>query len=59
FWKYFRKVEDMHRWTELIPAELAKLSPLRSRAEAELRSQGYVIDETYRDPPILALGGAA
>lgn len=59
FWKYFRKVEDMHRWTELIPAELAKLSPLRSRAEAELRSQGYVIDETYRDPPILGLGESA
>ena len=56
FWKYFRNVDDMHRWKELIPAKLASYSHLRPRAEAELRRQGYVIDETYRDPPILALG---
>ena len=56
FWGYFRNVKDMKRWKELIPAKLASYSHLRPRAEAELRSQGYVIDETYRDPPILALG---
>ena len=53
---YFDKVQDMHRWTELIPPEMARLAALRPRAEAELRTQGYEIDETYRDPPILALG---
>ena len=56
FWGYFRNVADMKRWKELIPAKLASYSHLRPRAEAELRAQGYEIDETYRDPPILALG---
>ncbi len=58
FWVYFREVEDMKRWKELIPAELEAVSRQRPRVEAELRSQGYTIDESYRDPPILALGQA-
>ena len=58
FWVYFREVEDMKRWKELIPAELEAVSRQRPREEAELRSQGYTIDDTYRDPPILALGQA-
>ena len=56
FWKYFRKVEDMRRWKELVPAKLASSAARRPAKEAALRSQGYVIDENYRDPPILALG---
>ena len=55
FWKYFREVEDMKRWRELISAELKSHAPARARTEQHLRTQGYSIDETYRDPPILAL----
>lgn len=58
FWTYFDKVEDMDRWKELIPAEMARVAATRPGKEAELRRQGYVIDENYRDPPILALGQA-
>ncbi len=56
FWKSFRNVQDMLRWKELIPAALERSAARRLRDEQELRSQGYTIDETYRDPPILALG---
>ena len=56
FWPYFDKVEDMRRWKELVPAELARVAATRPGKEAALRRQGYVIDENYRDPPILALG---
>ena len=46
----------MRRWKELVPAKLASSAARRPAKEAALRSQGYVIDENYRDPPILALG---
>ena len=59
FWKSFRNVEDMKRWKKLIPAALERSAARRLRDEHELRSQGYVIDETYRDPPILGLGESA
>jgi hypothetical protein len=59
FWKYFDEVEDMKRWKELIPAELQIDGRERARSEARLRLQGYTIDETYRDPPVLALGDKA
>jgi hypothetical protein len=52
---YFREVEDMRQWKERIAAELERYRHLRPRKEAELRLQGYTIDETYRDPPVLAL----
>ncbi len=55
FRTYFREVEDMKRWRELISDELKPHAPARTRTEGELRLQGYTIDETYRDPPILAL----
>lgn len=57
--RYFTEVEDMRRWKQLIPPEIRRLQALRARTEASLRTQGYVIDETYRDPPILALGQGA
>ena len=56
FWKYFKGVDQMLRWKELLPAELERSAARRLRDEQELRRQGYEIDETYRDPPILALG---
>jgi hypothetical protein len=59
FWKYFKGVDQMLRWKELLPAELERSAARRLRDEQELRRQGYEIDETYRDPPILALGEAA
>ena len=59
FRSYFREVEDMKHWKERIAAELERYRHLRPEKEAELRTQGYTIDETYRDPPILALAGAA
>ncbi len=49
----------MMRWKELIRAKLEPLRRLRPQKEAQLRLQGYTIDETYRDPPILALGDTA
>lgn len=57
--RYFTEVEDMRRWKQLIPPEIQRLQALRAGTEASLRTQGYVIDETYRDPPILALGQGA
>jgi hypothetical protein len=59
FWKYFKGVDQMLRWKELLPAELERSAARRLRDERELRAQGYEIDETYRDPPILALGQTA
>ena len=56
FREYFRSVADMKRWKELLPATLHGYRHLRPEKEAELRAQGYTIDEHYRDPPILALG---
>jgi hypothetical protein len=40
------------KWKELLPASLAKLPPIRAKAEAELRAKGINIDETYQDPPV-------
>ena len=53
--EYFRgyvKSEDRLRWKELLPAELAKLAPLRAQKETEMRAKGVKIDETYQDPPV-------
>ena len=42
------------RWKELLPAELAKLPPMRAEAEAKMRAKGVQIDDTYQDPPVPA-----
>ena len=55
FQAYFRKVADMNRWEQLIPAELQRMQELRVADEAALQKRGYVIDTSYQDPPILAL----
>ena len=50
---YFRgyvKSEDRERWKELLPPILARLAAERARREAELKSKGVKIDESYRDP---------
>ena len=52
---YFKEVEDMLRWKELLPAELRRLHKLRVAEEAEVVQRGYTIDTSYQDPPILAL----
>ena len=43
---------DRKKWKELLPAELAKLPPMRAEAEAKMRAKGLKIDETYQDPPV-------
>ena len=49
--------ENHKNWKTLLPAELAKLVPVRAEVEAKLRAQGIKIDETYQDPPLPDLGG--
>ncbi len=46
--------DNRKRWKELLPAELAKLPPMRAEAEAKMRAKGVQIDETYQDPPVPA-----
>jgi hypothetical protein len=46
--------EDRVRWAELVPAILLKLKVIRTQREADLKSKGVPIDETYQDPPIPA-----
>jgi len=46
--------DNRKRWKELLPAELAKLIPMRAEAEAKMRAKGVQIDETYQDPPVPA-----
>lgn len=47
--------EKMLNWKALIPAELEKYHTIRLKTEATLKAQGYRIDTTYQDPPIMAL----
>ena len=44
--------DNRKRWKELLPAELARLVPMRAEAEAKMRAMGVKIDETYQDPPV-------
>ena len=46
--------DNRKRWKELLPAELAKLVPMRAEAEAKMRAKGVQIDDTYQDPPVPA-----
>ena len=43
--------DNRKRWRELLPAELAKLVPMRAEAEAKMCAKGIQIDETYQDQP--------
>jgi len=47
--------EKMLNWKALLPAELERYHAIRLKTEAALKEQGYRIDTTYQDPPILAL----
>lgn len=44
--------EDRQHWKTLFLAQLEKLKPVRTKAEAALKAQGITIDETYQDPPL-------
>ncbi len=57
FYRGYVGGEHRKEWKTRLPAELAKLAPLRAAAEAKLRAQGVRIDETYQDPPLPDLGG--
>lgn len=57
FYRGYVGGEHRKEWKTRLPAELAKLAPLRAVAEAKLRAQGVKIDETYQDPPVPDLGG--
>ena len=57
FYRGYVGGEHRKEWKTRLPAELAKLAPLRAAAEAKLRAQGVKIDETYQDPPLPDLGG--
>ncbi|MDE3106480.1 MAG: hypothetical protein KGK08_15015, partial [Acidobacteriota bacterium] len=59
FWSYFTDVEQKRHWQKFLPPVIADRHQRRARTEAELRSQGYTIDTSYQDPPILALGNGA
>jgi hypothetical protein len=52
FYRGYVGGEHRKEWKTRLPAELAKLAPLRAAAEAKLRAQGVKIDETYQDPPL-------
>ncbi|TCV90686.1 hypothetical protein [Sulfurirhabdus autotrophica] len=52
FYRGYVGGEHRKEWKARLPAELAKLAPLRAAAEAKLRAQGVKIDETYQDPPL-------
>jgi hypothetical protein len=55
FFRGYAGPENRLRWKEFVKPELAKLAPLRAKAEAELRAKGIPIDETYQDPPLPAV----
>ena len=57
FYRGYVGGENRKNWKTLLPAELAKLAPVRAEIEAKLRAQGIKIDETYQDPPLPDLGG--
>lgn len=57
FYRGYVGGENRKNWKTLLPAELAKLAPVRAEVEAKLRAQGIKIDETYQDPPLPDLGG--
>lgn len=44
--------EERAHWRNLLPKLLPKLALARQQKEAELRSRGISIDETYRDPTL-------
>jgi hypothetical protein len=55
FFRGYAGPENRLRWKEFVKPELAKLAPLRAKAETELRAKGIPIDETYQDPPLPAV----
>lgn len=59
FGNYFNDVEQKRHWQKFVLPEIEAMHQQRIRTEAELRSQGYTIDTSYQDPPILALGNGA
>ncbi len=56
--EYFRGYagpDNRLRWKEVVPQELVKVAALRANKEAELRSRGIAVDESYQDPPAPSL----